>query len=103
MADKCSQHQDPDIDGRHLWKCCPEDVQESLLGFSKTRQVERDQQTLLTQEFISFSHDLFVPGHVNLVRDLCVHLNYLSSSTPEGVTLQAGDVSDLAMSCEGER
>ena len=67
VADRSSQNQDPDIDGRHLWKCCPDDVKESLLGFSRTRQVERDQQTLSTQELISFCHDLFVPGHVNLV------------------------------------
>ena len=78
-------------------------MKESLLGFSRSRQLERDQQTLSTQELISFCHDLFVPGHANLVRDLCVHLNYLSSTTPEGVTLQAADCSDLAMSCEGER
>ena len=103
VADRCSQDQDPDIDGRHLWKCCPDDVKESLLGFSKTRQVERDQQTLLTQELISFSHDLFVPEHVNLVRDLCVHLNYLLPTTPEGLSLQAGDSGDLLTIFEGER
>ena len=103
VADRLSQNQDPDIDGRLLWQCCPDDVKESLLGFSRSRQLERDQQSLSTQELISFCHELFVPGHANLVRDLCVHLNYLSSTTPEGVTLQTVDCSDLAMSCEGER
>ena len=45
VADRSSQNQDADIDGRHLWKCCPDDVKESLLGLSRSRQLERDQQT----------------------------------------------------------
>ena len=52
VADMCSQKQSPDIDAKCLWECCSADVQESLLGFSKIRQVERDQQTSLTQELL---------------------------------------------------
>ena len=74
-----------------LWSCIGENLQHELLGFAAMRNLEIQQETSLTQQVLSFCREFFQTLQENVVKSLCVHLDYLLPNAPDNLHLRAAD------------